>query len=544
MISPRIVEGYQVPLFHHVHEDDEYLLNTIAGEWFQILYSFPWKEYRKPAAAYYDALFDFNQRQRIRASNEDSVEQEGKGTPSNKETKEEAKHRLLFDRATMQMNGDTPPQILYNGQVFEVEIPMVNPMTLSPGEAPVRMAGRQPKCFFGMLKSFLGAALMGFPAEPEHVYLLLTSNPSFARVCGFAPKENDRPWIYSAQQIPSQRKLEQFDQIMRESGLWGAIKIDEVKSNLQSGVIDKENELVGDTTHYHAYSGYETVTYDDENGNPKKKSQSKVTKNCRCDDPSTCDHDWELADDGAGTIVKSKTKMYWGHKASIIGLPKQGVALDAVAIADAATHDGKTFFPHVKQVLEQHVDLATEIERVLYDSACNDADLKAQFETELGVDLVASFNSRRAKTVTEDLPRGIDRITPSGVPICLAAYEFDYKGIRYDNEKFIYEAPKHEDGSSVCMKCDEKPGCCKSSTQSGRTITVSFDTLPHIDANDPPMAKRFKAIMIRRPSVERMIKRLKCDLGDSHLSKRGNESFQAYLDKTMIAYHILLRHLH
>ena len=57
------------------------------------------------------------------------------------------------------------------------------------------------------------------------------------------------------------------------------------------------------------------------------------------------------------------------------------------------------------------------------------------------------------------------------------------------------------------------------------------------------MAKRFKAIMRRRPSVERMIKRLKCDLGDDRLSKRGNESFQAYLDKTMIAYHLLLRHL-
>ena len=34
------------------------------------------------------------------------------------------------------------------------------------------------------------------------------------------------------------------------------------------------------------------------------------------------------------------------------------------------------------------------------------------------------------------------------------------------------------------------------------------------------------------------------ELGDDRLSKRGNASFQAYLDKTMIAYHLLLRHLH
>ena len=34
------------------------------------------------------------------------------------------------------------------------------------------------------------------------------------------------------------------------------------------------------------------------------------------------------------------------------------------------------------------------------------------------------------------------------------------------------------------------------------------------------------------------------DLGDDRLSKRGNASFQAYLDKTMISYHLLIRHLH
>jgi hypothetical protein len=71
-----------------------------------------------------------------------------------------------------------------------------------------------------------------------------------------------------------------------------------------------------------------------------------------------------------------------------------------------------------------------------------------------------------------------------------------------------------------------------------------LDTLTHIDPSDPPMARRFQAIMTRRPTVERLIKRLRCDLGDDPLSKRGNGSFQAYLDKTMISYHLLIRHLH
>ncbi len=72
--------------------------------------------------------------------------------------------------------------------------------------------------------------------------------------------------------------------------------------------------------------------------------------------------------------------------------------------------------------------------------------------------------------------------------------------------------------------------------------TPLFWDAPHIDTDDPPMAKRFKAIMSRRPSAERMIKRLKCDLSDDRLTKRGNKSFQAYWDKTLIAYHILLRY--
>jgi hypothetical protein len=535
MLAPRIADGYQIPLIHEVHADDRYLLNTIDGEWFEILHHFPWQDYRHPAAAYYDALYEFNSEER----------EASKGT-GNKipETKEEAKQRLLFERATMQPKQAQPPQIIYRGQVVELQAPKVDPMDLAPGVVPLRLAGRKPKCFFALLKGFMGTTLMGFPAEPEQVHLLLKSNPSFARVCGFAPKEKGNAGHNSSVQVPSLRKLEQFDQVMRQAGLWDRIKVSEVKTNLEAGVIEKEKELVGDTTHYHAYSGFETLTFEDDKGSIKKKSQSKATKQCRCDDWSTCPHDWELSDDGAGTVVKSKTKMYWAHKASVIGLPEQGIAIDAVAIMDGATHDGQTFLPHAKDVFGRYPELTASVDRLLYDSACDDADLKARFKDELGVELKASFNPRRSKPITKDLPRGIEKITPYGIPICLADHELDYKGIRYNNEKFIYEAPRLDDGTSVCVGCTERADCCNRSTQSGRTITVSFDTLAHINPNDPPMAKRFKAIMSRRPSVERMIKRLKCDLGDDRLSKRGNESFQAYLDKTMIAYHLLIRHLH
>ena len=534
MLSPRHAEGHQIPLIHEVQSDDKQLLNTLDGEWFEILYHFRWEDYREPAADYYNALYDFNQLPPPSATARGDV---------NSETKEEARQRLLFDRATAPRPANPPAPILYQGDVVDRKAQDVQPSDVAPGVVPLRLVGRKPKCFFGLLKSFIGTSLMGFPAEPEQVHLLLKSNPTFARVCGFSHKAKDRS-EYHYQQAPSLRKLEQFDQIMTQAGIWDRIKFSEVKTNLATGVIRPEKELVGDTTHYHAYSSFETVRYADDNGNERKKSQSKLTKACRCEDWQACPHEWTLRDEGAGTIVKSGKKMIWGHKASIIGLPEQGIAIDAVAVCDAATHDGQTFFPHVEKVLAEHSDLAESVQRVLYDSACDDAALKQRFEQELGLELKASFNPRRSKTITEDLPRGIEKITPYGVPICLAGYEMDYQGIRYANEKFIYRAPQHDDGLSVCIGCRQRAQCCNRATSSGRTITISFDSLKQIDPGDPPMAKRFKAIMTRRPSVERMIKRLKCDLGDDRLSKRGNASFQAYLDKTMISYHLLIRHLH
>ncbi|MDM8555923.1 hypothetical protein QUF75_14415, partial [Desulfococcaceae bacterium HSG7] len=104
----------------------------------------------------------------------------------------------------------------------------------------------------------------------------------------------------------------------------------------------------------------------------------------------------------------------------------------------------------------------------------------------------------------------------------------------------IYQAPFDENKIVVCKNCNLKVQCCPDA-EKGRVVNVDFTLPPHINHNDPPMAKRFKAIMTRRPSVERMIKPLKCDLSDDRLSKRCNRSFQACLDKTMIAFHILLR---
>ncbi len=75
----------------------------------------------------------------------------------------------------------------------------------------------------------------------------------------------------------------------------------------------------------------------------------------------------------------------------------QGIPLDAIAVADAATHDGETFFPHVVRLFAQYPEIKSWIDTVLYDSACDSQPLKDKFRDQLGIALKASLNPRRKK---------------------------------------------------------------------------------------------------------------------------------------------------
>jgi len=515
----------QIPLIVEVYEDEHLLLSSPDAEWYRILKNLPWHDYCETAALYYDALYLFNK---------SCSEPAGSSESGNNEDRESAKQRLLFNRPTM----DKTVPVLYEPEFQDVPVRTVSPLSVAPGIVPQRRGGPKPKCFFAMSAAFSGVILMGFEPEPENVRTLLTSNPAFAGVCGFIPESADKEYWY--RHIPCLRKIEQFDQIMRDYGLWNRIKLNEVRKNTEQNIIEKENIIVGDTTHYYAYSGFETVVYTDENDKEQKKSQSRLTKNCRCKDRAACPHPWELSDDGAGTIVKGSRKIIWGHKASVTGLPQQGIPSDARCVTDAATHDSQTFYPHITALFKDFPEPGPRFGTALYDSACDDPKLKRMFQDDFGIRLKTSLNQRRRKTVTENLPEFIEKPTPCGRMTCCGGHDLNFKGVRHDTGRFIYQAPTGDNNETVCSVCEHRPECTPLSSE-GRTVTIAFSMLPHIDPDDPPMAARFRSDMKIRTSVERMIKRLKCDLSDDRLKKRGNASFQAYPDKTMIAFHILLR---
>jgi hypothetical protein len=533
----------QMPLIHVIESDDLYLQNQADVLWFDVLRSLDWRSLVELAVRYYEALYQFNEDQAEERRRNAETSQDSVPTESQKEANE----RLLFERATLCK--DVP--ILHQRKPVAEPTKQVDPRTLRPGQPPVRLAGKAPKCFFAMLKAFLGVTLRGKAPEPEVVHEELTSNPSFARTCGFTLPHARLG--YRQSDVPSLRKLEQFDQIMTQRGLWSEAAVDQVARNLRESRVQSESTLVHDTTHYPAFSAMQVVELPESNKETasrkksskkptkkKRKSHPKTTKLCRCKQRQTCRHPWVSADEGAGTVAKS-TGLYWAHKASTLAFPGDEILLDAVAMSDAASHDSQSLKPHLQRLFQRHPDLKRTVIRILDDGAADDTDLKTDLRSQWGIELLAPINPRRRKPIRDDLPRGIDHVTATGTPVCQEGYPFELIGTRHDTERFLFRAPEDENGTPVCRGCSKRGGCYRGESGS-RQVTIAFERLPWLDPNFPQLSKRFRKAMAKRTSIERLHKLMKYDYGDERLTKRGNAAFQARLDKTLLVMHLVLAH--
>jgi hypothetical protein len=606
--------GGQPALWHVVHRDDLDLLRSDEGEWLRCLYTLDWREYRDVGAQYYQALWDFN----IKAARERVARV---SWPTNPERPEEAQQRLYEARPTGGAQGI--PLIIPVQEELPISPEVVRPEAIAPGVVPIRFAGKPPKCFFAMFKAFIGVHVMGKGASALEVRHYLTLSPPFVRACGFTMP--DRNAGYRQSDYPSLRKLEQFEQIMSDRGLWTQARVQTIRQNLGNGTIEiKGQRLVLDTTHYVAYSTMTLHELPPGNGteqeiaqpasrevrprrtravrrqekqtrrhamreaarerwqerrankrqqrrkksipasvkrtSPKKdpqapgeesksekpvrKTQSKTIKNCRCLDREECPHPWVLADPGAGSIIKgtgAHKKKHWGHKASVLSTT-DGVPLDAQAATDAASHDGTFLKPHLDVFFETHPDLLGVFKELLADTAYDSPEDKQAVEEAYGIRVRTPTNPRRIKTLLQgDLPKGMKNLTPAGTLICQADREMEYRGARFKTEKFVYGPPGGRVGLPACTSCPLRDACCREDSTEGRRVEIPFIQLDHIDPGDPPMARRFKAAMRMRGAVERAIKRIKLDFSQERLTRRGHEAFQAHLDRSLIAFHLMLR---
>ena len=523
----------QLPLLHIVERDDLYLEKAADVVWFHVLRDLDWESWLPVAAQYYEALWQFNQEQaRARAQRVPAA--------ANPETRRQATLRLMSQRPTEDGQGPViappaPPPLA----TMHVDV-----SKLRPGVVPERLAGRKPKCFFAMTKAFLAVALRGRSAEPEIVHEALVSNPAFARACGFTlPVVADERLgaRYAFSDVPSLRKIEQFDQIMTARGLWDHLALDAVRDNLSSGKLAMGPTLVHDTTHHEAHSRRTAVKMEPKKsgGEPRKKSHPRTTKNCRCKDRERCRHPWVSADPGAGTVVKAGGAMHWAHKASTLCFAGQDVLLDAVAMTDGAIHDSRSVEPHLARLFERLPELKGVVVGLLDDGAADDAGLKERVRRNFEMELVTSQNPRGRKALTKDLPRGIEKVTPTGTPVCLAGLPMDLLGCRHTTGHFLFVAPDLDDGRPACDGCQFKAQCCRPGTRR-RQASIAFDRLPWIDPGLPQLSRRYASLMASRTVIERVHNLMKYVFGETRLRKRGMASAQATLDKTLWAMHVVL----
>jgi hypothetical protein len=557
---------YEAPTAALFAEPDDHVLRSRPDASFvRIVESITHATYRSEAQAYYAALFKHNKRR---------PEPGRRGRPPSKEA---AAERVA--EAWIGTRGSGPV-------LFEIEA--LTPADQEEPEADELqrgVGGRPPTDFVFLLRAFMGVATMGLPPEPAMVHTILTSNPAFARLCGFGYALAEKGRVVT-DSVPSLRKLEEFDQVMAEAGIWGAISTRTVRENLESGRVELEEDLVADTTHYRACSGFsvaqvavapaeaaaqeaapppetaaaqeavappETAAAQESTAAgkaepagrraPRKKVRRavpRVAKRCGCAEKEHCTHNYVPTDEGAGVVTKGagSKKHYWAHKAAIIAFGRTQIPIDAVAVSYAGTNDGLTLVPHLARVNRLYPIVIEYAKRVLADGAYQTAANLAGVAA-LGLKLLAPINQRGTKPKpAEDLP-GIKHFTPSGVPVCEASKELAFVGRRLDAHQLLWGAPREESGEIACRACPLRETCCPEA-KNGRTLTTNAADFPQIDWDLPQHSKTFKRNYSLRTAVERVINILKLDLNNDRLTKRDNVNFQARLDKTLLAIHLLI----
>lgn len=405
--------------------------------------------------------------------------------------------------------------------------------------------GRPPCDSLSLMRAFLAAPLLGVGDSPKDVYRLLRTNPTFARACGFLGREAMKQLgELSSRRLPGLSTCEEFSEVMTRYGLWQLARIEQVVENLTSGVVELEDTLAFDTTHLEANSHCASVVVHDATSEDKKTTQRKVPrvrKTCECGRANweTCGHPWVPTDQGAAVVVKGPTRIYWAHKASIASLGNSEVPIDARSLQHAADHDSRTLLPHLK-LLRRDLPLVLSVLLFILadDGYQGQKEAVARFHDKARLILPVHPNGRSKEKLAQEFS-GIDRFTPTGVPVCDEGHRFVMRGRDLTNERYIWTAPDDDAGQSVCVGCPLATSCLTKGTR--RHIRVDRSQFPPIDWDQPQHLAREKARYQRRTGVERAIKRIKVDLNGEHLTHRDGPRVQAHLDRKLLIIHLLLK---
>lgn len=404
--------------------------------------------------------------------------------------------------------------------------------------------GRPPADALCLMRAFLAAPVMGVGDDPTSVHDLLHSNPTFARMCGFLGRDLRRqPGDLTSRRLPAPATCEEFDEVMTRYGLWQHARLQRVRDNLESGVVEVENTLAFDTTHLEANSHCSNVSPGQADGAGDKKVKQRkvprVRKHCDCGKEcwETCEHPWSPTDQGAAVVVKGKGRAYWAHKCSVASFGDSEIPIDARALNYAAQSDGKTLMPHLEVLESDLPEVIKTLLHVLADSAYveNRGPIAERYD---GAQLHAPVRGRNTSAQVAKGFAGVDHFTPTGVPVCEAGHYFEMRGRDITKERYIWAAPDGHDDKPVCQGCPLADNCLHKGTR--RHVRVERKDFPQINWEHPQHLARNRARYARRTGVERAIKRVKVDLRGEHLTRRDVHRVQAHLDRRLLVLHLLL----
>ena len=405
--------------------------------------------------------------------------------------------------------------------------------------------GRPPCDALCLLRAFLAAPLLGVDDSPTSVFRLLHNNSNFAHYCGFLGRNVlKQEGEATSRRLPCRQVCEEFDEVMTRYGLWHLARLQKVRENLASGVVKLETTAVFDTTHLEANSHCANVVpantnRDKDDKKNKHRKVPRMRKRCGCGKQKWehCEHPWFPTDSGAAVVVKGKTRIYWGHKASVASFADSEVPFDVRVCQYGAQNDGKTLVPHLEVLMRELPKSILPLQYILADDAYrhNKAEV-ARFGKEAR--LITPVHGRKADASLAQNFEGISHFTPAGVPVCENGHRFQMLGRDIGSERYIWAAPYGEAGQSVCNGCPFASSCLNKGTR--RHIRVPRGLQPHIDWEHPQHFSREQARYRKRTGVERAIKRLKVDLRGEHLTHRDALRVQAHLDRKLLTLHLLL----
>ena len=435
--------------------------------------------------------------------------------PKFKEAAEEfhsnSKKRSSCPNKNRSANDSTKNLTLF--ELIDFQCPSTQKRSLNP-----KGAGRKGQPFIAYLKAIELAPILHIEQNMEAIALHLRINSDYLSACGF---------LYP----PSERTLQDFDQIMSQAGLWELFRDETYRVNVDDGIINESEEdtLCVDNTHVLAHS-----------------TPNKVIKECReCIHFETCT-DKVSTDETADWYVKSKCKVFYAHQIGMSQLAKSGAPFERVVLS-GRQYEPDSLEPLLHQGKDKHEDM--DFTKITADGIFNTKPCKETVETFYpGSMLYAPVNPKGRLKEMKEPARGIKKVTKHGSVECIAGHNMVFLTKDECLQCYVFGCPVFNPeareklihmGIGVSgITCQSKEQCCPRSLQ-GRIYRVPREQLKQVNWDMPQFGYRFRLVHKLRTKIERLFGRMKKRFKMAIVYRRGIKRIEAHIDKFMALMHIV-----